>query len=157
MKNTDKAFLWITSILEKHNIQYKISGGFAGRVYGVSRELADIDIEVSETDILKILTDVEEYIIYGPDRYKDENWDLQLMTLNYEGQDIDISGVEAKIFNQKSGQWENCTGDLTNVTLIEVYGKKVPIESIENLITYKTKLARDVDIEDVRQLLLIKK
>lgn len=35
---------------------------------------------------------------------------------------------------------------------MEVCGKKVPIESIESLIAYKIKLARDVDIEDVNQL-----
>ncbi len=156
MRNTEKAFLWITDILERHNIPYKISGGFAGRVYGVNRELADIDIEISEKDISTILTDVKDYVVYGPERYKDENWDLELMTLRYEGQDIDISGVEAKIFNQTSGQWERCNNNLTKPNILEVYGKTVPIENIDALIAYKTKLGRDVDIEDVRQLSKIK-
>ncbi len=156
MRNTKKAFLWITDILEKHNISYKIWGGFAGRVYGVTRELADIDIEIPETDIPKILVDVKDYVIYGPERYTDANWDLELMTLRYEGQDIDISGVEAKIFNQTSGQWERCNDNLTKPNILEVYGKKVPIENIDTLIAYKTKLARDVDLEDVRQLSIIK-
>jgi hypothetical protein len=156
MKNTEKAFLWIIEILEENNIPFKISGGFAACAYGVNRELADIDIEVNDKDILLISHEVKSYITHGPYRYKDNNWDLELMTLQYEGQEIDIAGIGAKIFNKESGDWENSSTDLTNYELIEIYGKKVPVEKIDSLITYKTKLSREVDIEDVRQLKLIK-
>lgn len=63
MKNTEKAFLWIINILEEKRIIYKISGGFAARVYGVNRELADIDIEIKDADISKIVENVKPYII----------------------------------------------------------------------------------------------
>ena len=45
MRDTKKAFLWIIGILERNTIVYKISGGFVARIYGVNRQLADIDIE----------------------------------------------------------------------------------------------------------------
>lgn len=157
MKNTEQAFLWITGILERMNIPYKISGGFAARAYGVNRELADIDIEVNDKDIVLISDEVKSYIVYGPDRYKDDNWDLNLMTLQYEGQEIDIAGIEAKVFNKENERWENAGSDVDNYELIEIYGKKVPIETLDVLIAYKTKLSREVDIEDVRQLRLLKK
>lgn len=152
MRNTEKAFLWITSILEQNKISYKISGGFAARAYGVQRELADIDIDIPERDIPTIAHEASSYIKRGPERFKDQQWDLELLTLLYEGQEIDISGVEARIFNQQTKQWENCSGSLDNITLLDVYGKKVPIENINSLIVYKSKLSRDVDREDVRQL-----
>ena len=152
MRNTEAAFNWILDILERHGITYKISGGFAARVYGVKRELADIDIEVADADTLKIVDDVKPYIIFGPARYKDENWDLELMTLNYQDQEIDIAGTGAKIFNQKTKQWEPCSGNLENIEMKDVFSRKVPIESKASLIAYKTKLAREVDLEDVRQL-----
>jgi len=155
MKNTEKAFLWITEILEGMNVSYKISGGFAARAYGVNRELADI--EVNDKDIALISGAVHPYIVYGPERYKDDNWDLHLMTLQYEGQEIDISGIEAKVFNKEHGVWENAGSDVDEYELIEVYGKKVPIEKLNTLIAYKTKLSREVDIEDVRQLKLLNK
>ncbi len=157
MKNTEQAFLWITEILEGMNIPYKISGGFAARAHGVNRELADIDIEVSDKDMTLISDEVKPYIVYGPKRYKDNNWDLNLMTLQYEGQEIDIAGIEAKIFNKENETWENASSDLDDYELIEVYRKKVPIEKLDALVAYKTKLSRDVDIEDVRQLKLLKK
>lgn len=152
MKNTESAFHWIIGILEQNNIAYKISGGLAARIYGSDRELADIDIEIADNDISKIVEDVRPYIIFGPARYKDSNWDLELITIKYEGQEIDIAGAEAKIFNQKTKEWEPCIDGLGRTEIKEVFGIKVPVESKDSLISYKTKLGREVDLEDVRQL-----
>jgi hypothetical protein len=157
MRDTKKAFLWITDILDRNKIVYKISGGFVSRMYGVNRELADIDIEVSEKDIPIIARETKPYITFGPERYKDEHWDLELLTLEYEDQEIDIACAEAHKFNQENKQWERRVSDLQDVKMIEVYGKVVPIEQIDTLINYKMKLGREVDIEDVKQLLEIKK
>jgi len=152
MKNTEAAFHWIITILENHGITYKISGGFAARVYGVNRDLADIDIEVSRADIFKIISDVKPFIIFGPTRCIDESWDLELMTLKFEDQEIDISANEAKFFNYNTKQWEDLFSDLQDIEIKEVFGKKVPLESKKSLIAYKSKLARAVDLEDVKQL-----
>ncbi|MFA5870916.1 MAG: hypothetical protein WC842_03460 [Candidatus Paceibacterota bacterium] len=152
MRNTKKAFLWIIDILEQHKILYRISGGLAARAYGVDRELADIDVEIASKDFSYILKNVGPYIIFGPTQSKDKNWDLKLMTLLYDDQKIDISESEAKFFNKKIKQWENCSSDLRSRNMVDIYGKVVPVEPIESLIAYKTKLAREVDLEDVRQL-----
>lgn len=149
--------MWIIDILNKNKIVYKISGGFAARIYGVNRELADIDIEVAEKDISTIARDTKPYIKFGPERYKDENWDLQLLTVEYEGQEIDIACAEANIFNQKKKRWEKTISDLHDVKMTKVYGKIIPIEKMDSLINYKIKLGREVDIEDVKQLSEIKK
>ena len=155
MKETEKAFLWLTKILEQKGIRYRISGGFAARVYGVDRELADIDIEIADKDIPFIIEDIKPYIIFGPARYKDENWDLNLVTLRYLGQEIDMASINAKIFNQKTKLWEKLSSKLDDFEIRSVFGKKVPIEPIKSMISYKTNLARDVDLEDVRQLKII--
>lgn len=152
MKNAEAAFHWIVDILEDHGITYKVSGGFAARVYGVDRELADIDIEIADPDILKIVDSVKPFIVFGLAHYKDDNWDLELMTLEYENQLIDIAGANTKIFNHQTKQWERCPGSLESVEIKEVFGRKIPIESRDSLIAYKTMLAHEVDLEDVRQL-----
>ncbi len=157
MRNTEEAFLWIINILEDKEIKYKISGGFSARLYGVERELADIDIEIIDEDFSKILNEIKDYIIFGPDRYKDAHWDLNLITLNYEGQEIDLASVQAKIFNNNTKLWELKNTienwmDSDNFEIKEVFGKKVLIESIKSLKEYKVKLSRDVDLEDLKQL-----
>ena len=103
------------------DIPYKIIGGFAARAYGANRELADIDIEVNDKDILVIFYEVKPYIVFGPGRYTDDSWDLELMTLQYEGQEIDIAGLGAKIFNTVNKKWENLVSNLDNYELVEIY------------------------------------
>jgi hypothetical protein len=152
IKDTEQAFMWITDILERNKISFQILGGFAARIYGVKRDLADIDIEVADSDIKKILDEVKEFIIFGPARYTDENWNLNLLTLNYMGQEIDICSNEATIFNKNSKQWESLSLNLSEAKLKRVFGKVVPIVPLDKLIEYKSKLLRDVDVEDVRQL-----
>ncbi len=155
MKETEKAFLWIVNLLEQKKISYRISGGFAGRVYGVKRELADIDIQIADEDFSLIKEDVKPYVIFGPARYQDENWDLNLITLEYLGQEIDLASTNALFFNQNTKLWEKWVTTLDDFEIREVYNKKIPIEPLQSFIAYKTKLAREVDLEDVRQLKII--
>lgn len=152
MKDTESAFNWIIDLLEHRGITYRISGGLAARIYGSNRELADIDIEIEDEDIQKLVEDVRTFIIFGPAHYKDEDWDLELMTLKYRGQEIDLAGTQAKIFDKQTQSWSSCSSDLKDVEMKEVFGRTVPVESKESLIEYKTKIGRNVDIEDVRQL-----
>jgi hypothetical protein len=74
------------------------------------------------------------------------------LTLNYMGQEIDICSNEATIFNKNSKQWESLSLNLSEAKLKRVFGKVVPIVPLDKLIEYKSKLLRDVDVEDVRQL-----
>ena len=92
MKNPGKTFNWIIGILKKNNIPFVITGGLAAKSYRSPRNLNDIDIDVHDKDLNSILKEIRLYITFGPEQYKDERWDLLLLTLNHEGQDIDISG-----------------------------------------------------------------
>ena len=151
MKNTEGAFQWIIDILESHKIPYKISGGLAARAHGSRRALADIDIEVADADVYKIAEYVKPYITFGPTHHKTETWEMELVVLEFEEQEIEIYGAEAKFFNPKTKLWERCS-NLQNIEMKEVFGRIVPVESQESLIAYKSKLAREVDLEDLRQL-----
>ncbi len=151
MKDTEAAFRWIISILEAKKLPYQIDGGFAARLYGSKRELADIDINIREEDFEQVIPEVREFIIYGPERFVDDTWDVNMMTLEYDGQAIDISG-EATIFDETKQQWEHVKTDFADSVMMTAYGMKVPVIRKEALIAYKTKLGRVVDIEDVKAL-----
>jgi predicted nucleotidyltransferase len=153
--NPSKALRWIVDILHEHQIPFQIAGGLAARVYGSTRELDDIDIDIPEESFSLIQPAIQSYIIFGPEQFKDENWDIFLMTLDYHGQKIDLGGAyKTKIFNQQAQQWEELFSDLSRARLSSVFGIEVPVISLKELIAYKTKVAREVDIADVQEIMM---
>lgn len=151
MKNTEEALRWIIGILEKHKIPFQITGGFAAKIYGSKRPLNDIDIDILDKDFSKIVGDAQEFIIYGPAHYIDERWDCILMTLDFNGQKIDISGASSmKICDARTGEWKDMPTDLSKAVSKEIYGRTIPVIPPEDLIDYKSMLAGEHQKEDIR-------
>lgn len=153
MKDTVSAFRWIVRLLRKHHIPFQITGGQAARVYGSKRPLVDIDFDVLEKDIPRIAELAQDYIVFGPKRFKSKNWDLELMTLEYQGQEIDIAGArKTKVFDHRAKRWIGIPTDLRKARLKYLYGMRVPVVGKEELIVYKTLLGRRVDKQDIRAI-----
>jgi GNAT superfamily N-acetyltransferase len=153
MRNTRVAFRWIIAILRNHKIPFRISGGLAANAYGSKRKLADIDIDIPSRSFGKVMPDVSKYLIFGPERYRDKEWDLLLATLKYKSQEIDLCGAgTTKIFNKTTGKWERLDADLSNSYKTRIFGKVVPIVPKDELIAYKSKLLRKVDIADLKSI-----
>ncbi len=153
MRRTKDAFIWIINILKELSVPFQIAGGFAARIYGSHRRLADIDIGVPDNDVGRIFPKVKKYIVYGPKHYIDRNDDLLLMTLRYRDQMIDIYGNDnTKLYDLKNRKWVPYRLNLKKGTVKNVYGINVPIISKKKLIEYKKLLMRKVDIEDIRRL-----
>ncbi len=153
MSSTKEAFNWIIGILRKHNIRFQISGGLAARLYGATRPIADIDIEMSDDGFDKILSDVKKYVVFGPERYIDETFNVQLLTLNYKDQEIDLSGENGeKIFDKKLGKWADNDVNFSTAVNMKAFGLDVPVISKEALIKYKSLIQRDVDWSDIKEI-----
>ncbi len=152
-KNTEGAFIWIVGILQKHKIPFQISGGFAAKQYGADRDINDIDIGIHDNDFQKILPEIREHLIYGPEHYHDDTWDLQLMTLKYENQKIDIAGRDGiQFFDKTTNMWVPGHRDLTRCEYKNIYGIMVPVIPKDSLIEYKKKIMREVDKFDIKAL-----
>ena len=142
-RNTKQALEWIVGILRKHQVPFQISGGCAAKIYGSPRELNDIDIDMPENCFEKILVDVKPFIIYGPAQYKDQKWDLYLMTLNYAGQEIDIGSGNAKISTKDRKEWISFDTDFSKAIKKEYV--VLPKRTIEE--NYKFKKLVDESIK----------
>ncbi|MBI3623618.1 hypothetical protein HY212_06095 [Candidatus Pacearchaeota archaeon] len=153
MKKTKEALKWIIKILRKHKVPFLISGGFDAKVYGSKRLLADIDIEIHDKEMYKVFPYVKEYIIYGPKIFKNKEFNLFLMTLKYKGQEIDICGKDhLKMFDKVHKKWFKESNNFKQVSRKKIYGIKLPLEELKDLISYKKKIRRRVDIIDVKNL-----
>lgn len=151
-QKTIDALVWITSILNKYEILFQISGGLAAKLYGSSRPLNDIDIDIPKECFEKILKDVKEYIIFGPADYKDKKWDLYLMTLNYNGQEIDIGSADIKIYDAKTDKWLSFTTNFESSVWKDVAGMKVPVMPKAELISYKRFLDGEHQKIDIKAI-----
>lgn len=149
-----EALTWIVGTLRKHDIPFEVTGGFAGIVYGSGRPLADIDFDVPEDRIPELVPHVRDYIVYGPEHYVDDSWDLTLMTLNYKGQPIDIGGAfQAKVCDPDTKEWFSIPSRLECAEIHNILGMDIPVVNPHDYIHYKRILRRvfegkHIDVDD---------
>jgi hypothetical protein len=152
-QKTIKALKWIVEILNRKNISYEISGGFAAKLYGSTRNLNDIDFDIPEENFMDILKEVRPYVIAGPEDINDGKWDMKIMTLNFCGQEIDIGGAyKARMSNKERTKWINIPADFSRNKKIEVEGLILNVISPEELIEYKKELDGEHQKEDVKAI-----
>ena len=154
-EKTRKGLHWIVAILNKHNIPYRIGGGFAASVYGSSRQINDIDISLSGEHFSVIAPEVLEYITAGPKHYNNEKWDCDCLSLNYHGQEIDMTDIDTlKMSNKEGTEWFQTKDHFRRYPVIvtKIEGVDVSIIDPRDLAAYKKHLNGDhqqVDIEAV--------
>lgn len=149
-KNAPAALAWIADILNCHNIPFQVSGGLAAIVYGSTRPLADIDIDVPDECLPTLAKLLADHVVFGPARYRDSEWDITLLTVNYAGCEIDLGGAsEAKVFDRGTRTWLPLRVDLETAVRVKLFGVDVPVIVKEALIAYKRQIDREVDRMDI--------
>ena len=146
--------LWITEILNRNNIPYKIGGGFAAKIYGSPREINDIDISLSGKYFNKIIPEVSDYITAGPKHYLNEKWDCNTLSVNYYGQDIDMTDVDTlKMTNLEKTEWMNVKEKrLYDGIATDINGIIASIMDPRDLISYKKELGGEHQLIDIKAI-----
>ena len=153
MSKAKKALIWIVNILNKHEIPYQIEGGLAANCYGSTRELADIDIFIPSFGFNKIAEDVKDYVEFGPDFHTGTHWKLIYQILNYNGQQIELCDAgKAEYLDTENNIWITVDIDFKKAKTINIFGVSTKVISKNNLIKYKSRLNREVDIADIKQI-----
>lgn len=160
MKNTSiKALLWIVKILNNNNIPYRLGGGMAMSLYGSKRPVNDIDISVSGKYFSTIIPLVRSYIKDGPKHYKNEKWDCDTLTLEYNKQEIDLTDIDTLLMSNKNKtRWiRNKERYIKHPDIkISIDGIEINIMSPKALIEYKKELNGKHQEEDIKFLRRIK-
>lgn len=156
-EKTMNGLRWIVGILNKNKIPYRIGGGFAAHVYGATRPVNDIDISLSGKYFDIIVPEVKEYITAGPKHYLNAKWDCDTLSMDYHGQQIDMTDVDTlRMSNKEETEWHQ-TKDLYRMypnILVDVNGVEVSLIDPRDLVAYKKHLGGDhqlVDIEAVQK------
>src|SRR3989344_2630592 len=149
-KNHLGALVFITDFFRKNNIPYVLTGGGAARVYGSPREVVDLDFDVPNEYLQPIADSLREYVTSGPKKHQGEGFNVTLLELEYNGTPIDIGGAkDFEIFDKQSNRWVPDVTDFTHFKEIDIGGNKIKVVSLSDLLVYKRKLLRDVDVKDV--------
>ena len=143
---------WITELLAKHSIPYKVGGGFAAKVYGSPRNVGDLDISLSGKYFDIIIPEVSDYITAGPKHYLNEKWDCNTLSVNYYGQDIDMTDVDTlKMTNLEKTQWMDVKEKrLYEGIITDINGVSVSIMDPRDLVSYKKELGGEHQIIDIK-------
>lgn len=146
---------WIVSILNKIDAPYRLGGGTATHLYGSGRPVNDIDISISGRYFPSILPFVKEFIAIEPTHYLDEKWDCTTLSLNYHGQDIDMTDVDTLLMRSNDGkEWiknKEIYEKLPNQT-VQVDGVNVTLMHPKVLLEYKKHLSGEHQEYDRRFL-----
>ncbi len=142
-EKTRNALKWIAGILNDNKIPYRVGGGAATYLYGSGRAVNDIDISISGKYFPVILPLVKDYIVAGPKHYKNDKWDCDTLSLNYKGQDIDLTDVDTLLMSKKDG-----SGWIRNKEIYQKYpdsvkevdGVAVSLMDPRALLEYKREL-----------------
>jgi hypothetical protein len=97
-EKTLNALKWITEILDKHKVPYRVGGGFAAYIYGAVRKINDIDITFPGKYFQIIIPEVSSYVTYNFCHSVDKKWDCDGLTLEYNGQEIDMTDSNIILF-----------------------------------------------------------
>lgn len=143
----------IISLLRANHTPYRVSGGLAANLYGSLRPLADIDIDVPDNRIKDIAVLLKDHIVAGPNRYKDNEWDVLALSTKYQGQEVDFIGADSqKIHDKRTDTWVKLPIDFTTSNEKTINGVRINVIPKDELIAYKSAIRRDVDLLDVEAL-----
>ncbi len=152
MRKPRVALRWIVTMLRRNRVPFQVTGGLAARAYGATRPLADIDLTIPEKSLFQYAHQWNDYIVFGPGRYRDSHWDLSLVTLEFQGQAIDLGSDQARIFDRHCGKWRAWRSDFSQFDTRMVLGLVLPVEPLQRLVAYKDLLGRECDLKDIAEL-----
>jgi hypothetical protein len=156
-KKTLKELRWIVGILNKHQVPYRIGGGFAAHIYGSTRPIKDIDITFPGKYFSIIMPDISEYITAELKHYSDAKWDCDGLSLEYHGQEIDMTDIDTlKMSNKERTKWFQTKDNFRKFPnyIMKIEDIDVSLIDPRDLIAYKKELDGEhqlVDIEAIQK------
>lgn len=157
MVNLERTLRWIVGLLQARDIPFHITGGYAAHLYGATRAVNDIDIDLPREALERLAPELLPWREFGPAPYSDATFQLYLMTINYHEQVIDLTAMEgALVHNKNSGGWDLMSMHPHDAILFKVGDLLVPVQHPSELIEYKEKILfdeakHDVDVAAVRR------
>ncbi len=148
----EAALRWIAGLLQGQRIPFLICGGLAAIGYGSRRPLHDIDLFVPGDHFAQAVALGAQYLSKPAQHYCEaaEGWDLEYVQFRYQATKIEIgNAANARIWDTAVGRWVALELDFARCQYRPLLGIEVPLMERADLIAYKRRLGRPVDLEDI--------
>ncbi len=150
-ENHLKTLNLLIATFDRHKISYQVTGGLAGNIYGSKWPLHDIDIEVSQRDMAKVVELFREYTVRPLFRFVDEEFHLMLLGLCINDIEVEINQAE-EAFIFSDGVRIQLDTDLGKAKKIRFLGLYILVQPLDDIIKYKQLLKRNNDVNDLMNL-----
>ncbi|UTA81232.1 nucleotidyltransferase [Halomonas sp. XH26] len=141
---------WIVGLLRERSIPFLICGGLAAKGYGSERDLNDIDLFVPGEHFASVVQAGQQFISKAAAHRQEEGWDLTYVQFKYEGIKVEVGNADgSQIFDASHGIWVPLNIDFSRYLTVHLLGLELPLMLKDDLVRYKSTLARPVDIEDI--------
>ncbi len=161
--DTDRAraaLAYIIPILAKYRFRWVITGGFAAYVFGVDRDITDIDIDIDTSkdapEFQAFVEDVRPFMTQELEHYVDQNYDNYNFEVTYGGQIIDICPMaEMNVTDKLPGAYVHFYKDgFPEMETVPFHGFDLPLLSKRLIIKNKEMLVwqRESDHRDIAGL-----
>ena len=144
---------WIVGVLRRADVPFQVVGGLAARAHGARRPLVDLDFYIPTSRLYDVAGLAAGRVTRLPAPHRDEHWDLTFMKLEYDGRPIELGGADgARYFDRQAGAWREAEIRFDASLEMEIFGIRVPVMPLEQLVEYKRRLDRDVDRQDIAEI-----
>lgn len=154
MAKSQDALAWVVEVFNRTHVLYQVVGGLAARAYGATRPLIDLDFYIPLREVWPmLLPEVSRFVTWGPAHYRNAHWDITFVKLTYAGQAIEFGdSTDAFFFDPVSKEWTRQVITYEQSEWREVLGVQVPVMPRLELIQYKQRLGRPVDLLDLQEI-----
>ena len=134
------------SLLQKHNVEYILVGGYAVNLYGYARSTGDMDILIgrSNENGKNLMNAIREFG-YNPEPLEKKNFETELLVFH-----IGEPPFQIDIMNKILGlEFKEIYG---RVKYFEIEGLNVPVIGLNDLKYTKSVMPRSKDLNDLENL-----
>ncbi|HEX2171837.1 MAG TPA: hypothetical protein VHL09_05280 [Dehalococcoidia bacterium] len=142
----------LARLLVGHDIRFQVTGGLAAIAHGARRPLYDIDLDVGRRDLPAVRRLIEPYLVDDIYRLQDDNFDITLLTAVIDGVTVDVSQAEDAYYLSPDGRRVRLDADLDRAVPRAIAGLTLPVIARDDLIAYKSIIARPTDLIDIEQI-----
>jgi hypothetical protein len=146
----------ILAALERHDVRYVLIGGLAANAHGVRRTTRDVDVIVERSrDNLGRLADAARELEVGSPVIDSRLREIDPLDVddlaNAANVSLDTREGELDVMNEAKGapRFERLA---SRAVTVEVFGTRVRVAGLDDLIALKRAAGRDVDLRDIADL-----